>query len=291
MENCYALLGISPMAGTEEIEEAYGRKKKEFGADAAKQKELDDAYNEAIMATFAPIRAFSSPLPPLTIGKHKKMQPQAPIQPDYVPNVLQPTTSQSAYAAPSTGVSADQEVADLVEEATVSFTDAELMNMNVSELRGNYFPLMKDDDEDETGFLTLGIENKLLRYYAWTYIVMVTLDIVMRLWIGPRWLALTEFTIPERAPALLSILFAFLSIVYCFVCALPMPFATRFFLLGQPPDKSSMLWGLFFLSIVCAFFLRWLTGRFLPPGVAGSMGSFVVIAMALSLGTLRYSGD
>ena len=53
MKDCYTLLGISPMAGAVEIEEAYQRKKIEFGADASKQQELDNAYNEAIMAPFA----------------------------------------------------------------------------------------------------------------------------------------------------------------------------------------------------------------------------------------------
>ena len=92
MENCYVLLGIPPTAGTEEIEEAYQRKKKEFGADASRLQELDGAYNEAIMATFAPIRAFSSPLPPLTIGKN-------PPQPQAVP--VQPAPAQALPQAPS----------------------------------------------------------------------------------------------------------------------------------------------------------------------------------------------
>ena len=71
-EGCYALLGIPPTATSYEIEEAYQKKKIEFGSDTSKQKELDSAYNEATTASFAPLRASSSPMP---TGKQKKPQP------------------------------------------------------------------------------------------------------------------------------------------------------------------------------------------------------------------------
>ena len=343
MENCYVLLGIAPTATTDEIEEAYQRKRLEFGLDFSRQKELDSAYNEAIMATFAPIRAFSSPLPPLTTGKMAPQapqaaqpapaqaipavpQPQIPVQaapaqavpqepflqpqfiqpqiqvqpapvqpapPPYVQEASQPAF-QPAYSGPYIGAPADPALRDLVEETPVSFSDAELMNMDVSKIRGNYAPDTRDDD-DETGFLiSLGIENRLLRYYVKIYIAVVVFDMVMRLWVGPGWLMLTESISSDqmpRTPALLSILFAFVSVVYCFICALPVPFATRFFVLGQPPDKNSLMWTLFFLCVMSAYLLRWLTARFLPLNIAGSAVSFMVTAMMLSLGTLRYGGD
>jgi hypothetical protein len=48
------------------------------------------------------------------------------------------------------------------------------------------------------------------------------------------------------------------------------------------------MWAMFFLSIVSAFLLRNLTGRFLPHEITGSAMSFTIAAMALSIGTLRH---
>ena len=169
------------------------------------------------------------------------------------------------------------------------FTDAELMKLDVSELRENYISHLQDEN-DEAEIFFLGIENKLLRYYVKIFIVMLVFDMAMRLLVGPRWLAPISASQISSMPVLLSILLAFVSIVYCFVCALPVPFATRFFLLGQPPEKSLIMWTLFYLCIVSASSLRWLTGRFLPADVAGSDISFFAAAMALSIGTLRHEG-
>jgi len=293
MGNCYELLGIAPTAATEEIEEAYQSKKKEFMADASKQQELNSAYNEAIMATFAPIRAFASPLPPLATGKNSSPDAPSPIQTVPAPAQPQPLSApespmrQPPQATPNrhAGESAD-------EDAPMALIDSQLINMNVSEIR-NHMPQMEDENDD-AGSFSLGIKNKLLRYFVKTYIAVVVFDMAMRLLVGPRWLVLTEVISAGQIPStpmLLSIVFALVSIVYCFICALPAPFAARFFLLGQPPDKSSMMWTLFFLSIVSASLLRWLTARFLPLNIAGSAVSFVIAAMALSLGTLRYEGD
>ena len=172
------------------------------------------------------------------------------------------------------------------------FTDAELIKMDVSELRENYISQLQDENDDAEVFF-LGIENKLLCFYVKTYIVMVIFDVIMRLWVGPGWLTLTGIPNPDQmsasTPAFLSVLFTFISIVYCFVCVLPMPFAARFFILGQPPDKRSVLWGLFSLGIICAFLLRRLGGLLLPLNVTGSAISFTIAAMALCLGTLRYN--
>ena len=329
MENCYALLGIAPSAATDEIEEAYQRKKREFGADASKQQELDRAYNDARMATFAPIHAFSpsSPLPPLATGKQQSPQPQVqatpaqpepqapfpqpqfiqpqqeatvqaapvqaePVQYPYAPEAPQPTY-QSTYTGSYAGGSVAEEIQGLVEEVPVSFSDAELMNMDVSALRESYMPHIQDDDEETGLLISMGIENKLLRYYVKTYIAAVIFDMAMRLLLGTKWVMLTESVKPEQiphTPVFLSIMFAFVSIVYCFICVLPTPFAARFFILGQPPDKNSTMWVLFSLGIVFALLLRWLTGRFLPINIVGSAISFTLAAMALNVGTLRYDG-
>ena len=297
------LLGVAPTASTEDIEEAYQRKKKEFAEDAYRQQALESAYNEAIMATFAPIRAYSSPLPPLTTGKrgHRVIQAE-PVQPEPVlpePVVPPVTVHEPAQPEPVQPMPVEPqpwqetEVEDLVEDAPVSFTDTELLNMNVTELRESYTPQTQDEN-NETSFLSFGIENRLLRYYVRTYVAMVVFDMIMRLLVGPRWLVVTEIVSAEHmtpTPVLLSIAFAFVSIAYGFVCSLPAPFTVRFFILGQPPDKSAIVSALFFLSVVFAFLLRWLTWSFLPFNITGSVISFMVAAMVLSIGTLRYAGD
>ena len=345
MENCHTLLGITPAAGMEEIEEAYQRKKLEFGADPSKQQELEIAYNEAVMATFAPIRAFSSPLPPLET--QKKAQPQASVgtplpqpdpqpqasvdaplpqpdsqplpvpeipdpqpplsagaplpQPDSKPHLtpeftqpqgFEQSTFQSEYKS-HTGASISQEARKPVEDTPVRFSDAQLISMDVSELRESYVSQVQDENE-EAGPPFLGIENKLQRNYVIIYIGVVVFDIIMRLLVGPAWLVLITVPSPEQmlpTPMPLSIIFAFLSIIYCFICAIPAPFAARFFILQQPPDKNSTMWALFFLGIVGASLLRWLGGLFLPLNISGSVVSFVLVVMSVNFVTLRYEGD
>ncbi|MCL2009374.1 MAG: hypothetical protein FWG71_02360 [Synergistaceae bacterium] len=287
MENCYALLEIPPTAGTEEIEEAYQRKKKEFGADASKLRELDDAYNEAIMATFMPIRAFSSPLPPLTTGKK-------------IPPVTQPLPVQSApiqavpvQAAPVQPQPQITPVQHIQAPESMSFTDNDLMNMDVSAIRESYMGRMQDTDEEAESF-TLGIENRLARYYVKTCIAVLVFDMLMRLLIGPKWLVLTAIISPGQIPStpvLLLLILSFVSIAYCFLCALPMPLTMRYVILGQPPDKNSVMWMQFFMCVLFAFLARRLTAYFLPFNVTGSAISFSIAAMALSFGTLRYDGD
>jgi len=306
----YELLGITPTANTEEIEAAYKRKKEEFMGEAEKLQELDSAYNEAIMATFAPIRAFASPLPPLQIGKAvKPAAPQPQIQPKVEPRrepqerepqelepvdtqleverVLlgelneqptiksQPAPSQPTYAARHAGGTG------------MPFSDTQIMDMDVSDIR-NHMPQEEDTEEHEP---FLGIENKLLGYYVKTFLAVVVFDIIMRLLFGPAWLVLTEAISAEQIPAtsrLLLIPLAFVSIAYCFICALPMPSAVRFFVLGQPPDKTAVMWTLFFISITLAFLLHWLTGRILPYNITGSSASLIIVASALSFKTLQY---
>jgi len=344
MGNCYELLEIAPTASTEEIEEAYQRKKKEFTGDAAKQQELDSAYNDAIMATFAPIRAFASPLPPLLTRKSSpsdaqiipvqaapaqvapaqaepiqatpvQTQSQVQVQPQsYAP---QPEAEQPTYAQPQEQMSAHPihmpeskpESKPEIEQPTpvqfqaqkpagkenpAAFTDAQIMNMDISEMK-SYIPQNEIEDEGkEAGKPFLGIEDKLLQHYAKTYIAVVVFDIVMRLLFGPRWLVFTEVVRSAEympaTPLLLLIPLAFVSIVFCFICALPIPFATRFFVIGHPPDKNSVTWSLFFVSITCAFLLHWLAGRLLPYSITGSSVSLIIVSVALSLKTLQYEG-
>ena len=113
MEECYLLLGISPAASADEIEEAYQNIKRELVSDRFERnseermkafsmmQKLDKAYNEAIMAVFAPIKAFA-----VSEGT---------------------TTIQSSY------VIRPEVIGDLVEEAPVSFSDEQLLNMDIGE--------------------------------------------------------------------------------------------------------------------------------------------------------------
>ena len=290
MENCYELLEITPTANMEEIEAAYQRKKKEFMGDSTKQQELDSAYNDAIMATFAPIRAFASPLPPLIM---KKNNPPPDVQ--AAPAQVTPVQAAPVQPAPVQDIPAQPEpVQPQTQMAATSmpFSDEQIMNMDVSEIK-IYIPQDENEDDDaRTPFL--GIEDKLLRHYVKTYLAVVVFDMVMRLLFGPRWLVFTEVISAEyipTTPLILLIPLAFVSIAYCFICSLPVPFAARFFVIGHPPDKDAVTWSLFFISIAFAFLLHWMTGRILPYNVTGSSASLIIVAGSLSLKTLQYEGS
>ena len=104
MQEYYALLGVLPTAAADEIEEAYQNKKRELSPERFEQgsadwlrafaavKKLDKAYDQAIMATFAPIRAFAAPLPPLPRPEapqrpKKPLRAQPPVRPEPTPQL------------------------------------------------------------------------------------------------------------------------------------------------------------------------------------------------------------
>jgi hypothetical protein len=300
------------------------------------RKDLDAAYNNAIMATFAPIQAFSGPMPKLSNPQDGVERPwlvgtPGPQTPERVsrtqppqaqPPQTQPTQAQrreTARTAPSYSRRAspapsfsDSELEGLVEDVPASFSDADLLKMNVEELRKSYAP-----QEEETGFFTLGIEDRLLRYYVKAYLVFALFELAMRLSLGGDWVGAMEsfnhYSIilptfyvdrmehPSLAAAismsppstLMWIVSSFVSIAYLFCCSLPMPIVTRFFILGQPPENGAAHWTFAFLSIVAAVALYSLTGflfRFLPLSCAGSGMNLAFIAPSLCLGTMRYEG-
>ena len=183
----------------------------------------------------------------------------------------------------------------------MSFSDAQLLNMDIQDLRESYAPQKK-----ESVFFTLGIEDKLLRYYVKAYLAFTLFDLLMRLSLGMAWVGMSgvlnhysaSLSLPETLAAppsmFMSVAASFVSMLYLFCCSLPMPIVTRFFILGQPPEKGAVRWMCVFLSIAAALALYSLTGflfRFLPADWAGSGTSLVFIAPPLCLVTLRYEGD
>ena len=322
MQEYYALLGVLPTAAADEIEEAYQNKKRELSPERFEQgsadwlrafaaaKELDKAYDQAIMATFAPIRAFAAPLPPLPRPEAQRpkeplraqppVRPEPTVQPQSAPRASydppqETAPIQSSYQPSSRSSSGaaltDSELRGLVEEVPVSFSDAQLLNMDIQDLRESYAPQKK-----ESVFFTLGIEDKLLRYYVKAYLAFTLFYLLMRLSLGMAWVGmsgvLNHYSVPPSM--FMSVAASFVSMFYLFCCSLPMPIVTRFFILGQPPEKGAVRWMCVFLSIAAALALYSLTGflfRFLPADWAGSGTSLVFIAPPLCLVTLRYEGD
>jgi hypothetical protein len=348
MQEYYSLLGVFPTATADEIEEAYQNKKREFAPERFEQgtaewlrafaalKELDKAYDQAIMATFAPIRAFADPLPPLprpsvpqNKTKPKQAQPSVSFEPE-VPGHPQaqsaPSVSyepprkttlqssppyQSSYRPLPESFSEDSDFRGLVEEVPVSFSDAQLLDMDIQDLRESYAP-----HKEESVFFTLGIQDRLLRFYVKTYLAFVLFDLLMRVSLGTAWVAMSgalnhysAFLMeiaPPRAtlaetlatmpptPLFMSAVASFISMFYLFCCSLPMPIVTRFFILGQPPEKGATRWMLAFLSIAVALILYSLTGflfRFLPADWGGSGMNLIFVAPPLCLATMHYQGD
>jgi hypothetical protein len=339
MQEYYSLLGVLPTATADEIEEAYQNKKLEFSPERFEQgtadwlrafatlKELDKAYDQAIMATFAPIRAFSAPLSPLPRSdapKNKTEPRQAQPPASFEPKAQQPSspaphepprtaTTQSSYQSSYQLLpeEPDSGFRGLVEEVPVSFSDAQLLHMDIQDLRESYVPHKK-----ESVFFTLGIEDRLLRFYVKTYLAFVLFDLIMRAALGMAWVgmssvfnhysAILKDAAPSGAvlaetlasvpppPLFMSVLASFISMFYLFCCSLPMPIVTRFFILGQPPEKGAARWTLAFLSLIVALVLYSLTGflfHFLPADWAGSGTSLIFIAPPLCLATMRYEGD
>jgi hypothetical protein len=334
MEEYYALLDVLPMATAEEIEEAYRNKKHEFAPENfeqgspewvqsfAMQKELDKAYNEAIMATFVPIQAFSAHSASAArtttptggnVPQGKERSKEANVNtlppPSFSPQGMSPI--RSSYVGQTGRAPMSASLESLVEEVPVSFSDAQLLNMDIGELRETYMP-----QKTESTFFTFGIEDRLLRYYVKTYLAFTILDWIMRLSLGTVWtggadifnhyIRHLEAVLPEGAtiadaltstppPSFIMVtLTSIISMAYLFFCSLPMPIVTRFLILGQPAEKGTMQWMLCFLAICAAFVLYKLTGFLfwlLPAVWAGSGVNLVFITPALCLPTLKYEGN
>jgi len=326
MEECYVLLGISPAATTEEIEQAYLDKKREFAPDRFEQgseewqrassmlEELDKAYNDAIMATFAPIKAFTASAPPPSPA-----------------SIHSPSYGKRPESAP---VKVAVNLDDLVEEVPVSFSDEQLLSMDIGQLRESY-----ESSQEKFLLLTWGIEDKLLRHYVMAYVGFVIMNLMIVFSLGGH----PSFTIQslwgrhhagqmERAAnvlrdagavgtmhpgmaqhfadaaqqmteaarqmtttvvqpsALMLILMAFVTTGYYFLCSLPMPIITRFIIMGQPASETVTRWVLYSLSITAAVVLHSLTG-WLIGNWAGSVLTLAFVAVLLCSVTVQYEGS
>ncbi|MDR2523320.1 MAG: J domain-containing protein [Synergistaceae bacterium] len=309
MERYNALLGVHPAASADEIEEAYQSKRREIAPERftqgseehqralAAMQELDRAYNEALMASFAPIRAFSA-APPKTPQPH----PVSPVEEVGIPPESLAFV-RSSYVPPPRPAARD--LKGLVEEAPISFSDAQLLNMDVGALRES-----ASLGEEEPGVLTFGIQDPLARFYVRAYLGFAFFDLVMTLLLGAVWrgmsgryvafvseampnLSLVQALVENRPSLLMSIVTPFFSTLYLFFCSLPMPVVTRFFVMGQPTENGTARWMLTFASIMAAYAIYALTGflfQLLPPAWAGSSASLFFVAPALCLVTIRYQG-
>jgi hypothetical protein len=331
MQEYYSLLGVPPTATADEIEEAYRNKQRELSPERFEQgtgewlrafatmKELDKAYDHAIAATFAPIRAFSAPQntaeprqqPPVRLEPKIQQVESRYVSPTSYEPLQEAAPIQSSYRPLSGPSLTDSALRGLVEEVPVAFSDAQLLNLNVQDLRESYAPQKK-----ESAFFTWGIKDRLLRYYVKTYVTFMLCDLLMRASLGMAWVGMSgvfnhySALLKEMAPSgvslaetlaaapspslFMSVIASFVSVAYLFLCSLPMPIVTRFFILGQPPEKGAMRWILVFLSIAAALVLYSLTGflfRFLPADWAGSGMSLVFVAPTLCIVTIRYEGD
>ncbi|MDR2528144.1 MAG: hypothetical protein LBD04_03870 [Synergistaceae bacterium] len=329
MERYDVLLGVHPAASADEIEEAYQNRKREiaperFTPDSEEHRrallamrELDRAYDEALMTTFTPIRAGlpkatqSRPpasggalQPPITPASSPAAAPQPPIQPS-PPPYESFVSVRSSYAPPSNPAAA-KELKGLVGETFVSFSDAQLLNMDIGTLRESQMT-----SGEGAGVLAFGIEDPLLRFYVRAYLGFAFFDLLMTLLLGVAWRGMSSRyvsfimeTMPnlplpqalaESQPSLpIVVATPFISMLYLFFCSLPMPIATRFFIMGQPAGNEAARWLLVFISVAAAHAIYAMTGflfRLLPPAWAGSSASLFFVAPTLCLVTVRYQGE
>ncbi len=322
MEEYYVLLGVHPTSTAEEIEEAYLNKKRaaapeqykrdslEWQNAVAMQSRLEKAYNDAIMATFAPIRAFSAP-------HSTEAKTSAPAQhlprPETARDPKPPAAQRPTPPTPrfnETAISHGEVFEGLVEEVPLSLSDKELLSMDIGQLRDS----LKPQKKQRASFFTFGIEDKLLRYYVITYLSFTLLDLLMRLTMGAAWVGMSGIyshytavlqeglpagaAIPGTAAAEPSTIGAFaasvFSMLYLFFCSLIMPIVTRFFICGQPVGRAVTRWMLCVLSIFAALIVYAVTGFLfwlLPAEWAGSTTSLIFIAPSLCWVTLKYEGN
>jgi hypothetical protein len=282
MEECYALLGISPTMDTEEIEKAYQEKKRGLAPDSLEHSKLDKAYNDAIMATFAPIKvSVVQALPPV---------PEAPAH--------------MTFDGPAA-------------EPPVSFSDEQLLNMDIGELRESY------EQTPRSVFLTWGIEDRLLRCYVMAFAGFVVIDLIVSSLGGSQAFNITGAATSRRVdqmaeimsrsnlPAfregaqqlttmkqemmpgsvappsgLAALLKAFVVTVHYFFCSLPMPIVMRFFIKNEPissmPARLAYYSFFSFLAAILFFLTRPLLGSWVGSAVALGFASVVLSSVTLS---------
>jgi len=308
------------------MERAYLDKKREIAPD--RLKELDIAYNYAIMATFAPVKAFAASAPAIV------PQPQPTALPD--PG-KRPGTAHDESA---------ENLSSLVEETPVSLSDERVLLMDAGQLRRSYEPF-----QEQPVIYTWGIKNALLRRYVMIYAAFVVLGLIVaalggrpthsimssmaaqqadisaqqaehgaellysiataqsHLHTGPETAQLMRDTARQvretaeqaretaqqmRAEAvpptmLVAILIVFVSTVYYFLCALPVPFILRFLIMGERAEGG----GVYIMSMISmstASVLRFLTSGWLG-NWAGDMIVMAFAALLLGLITVSYEGS
>ncbi|MDR3265601.1 MAG: J domain-containing protein [Synergistaceae bacterium] len=337
MEDCHALLGIHPASGSDEIEEAYRRKKHEYAPSrftegssewknaVAMQKKLEQAYDEAIMASFAPIRATSPPSRPAPAPSPQIPRQEAPrqealrqeIPQQEIPKMQVPrkpnaaprdvSTEGAPLRSSWTPTSRGPELDGLVEEVPVALSDEDLLKMDISQLRETYVTPPKEPSP----LFTLGIEDPLLRTIAWMFLSFTLLDFLMRVMMGGTWANMSGFFrlasgmgdfmnggavvtgAPPPAPSVLwSLITSIVSMGYIFACSLVMPIAVRFFLLGEPMAGRMRIFA-DVASIAAAAIVMLPVGlifKILPAEWAGSDLNLFFVTPAICEAILKYGG-
>jgi len=254
LNECYVLLGIPPSASTEEIEKAYADKKREIEPD--RLKELDAAYNEAIMATFAPVKG--SAVSSLSIDKRQEQE----------------------NTAGKAGGKAD--------EIPAALPDNRLLYMDAGQLEEDYDPF-----KNEPLFLTWGIRNTLLRRYVMIYAAFVILGLLIFALGGPPYpnevigaaanLDAGAPMVAPMVPTVLAVLMVFVATGYYFLCALPVPIIIRFMLMGEPL-RGIMIYMFSVLSALVLYTATaWLLGDW-----AGSHPMLAFVSAILCAVTIMY---
>lgn len=304
MEECYTVLGVRPTATAEEIEAAYFAAKRAAdpalfpeGSEERKknlelQAKLEKAYNDAIMATFGPVR----------------VEPVA-----HSGTLVQAAVPQKASATPLKKLTpsdeSDLELEKLVKERPISFSDEQLLSMSIDEIRGN----VHQEKKRKAGIWgKMGIQDPLMGYYLNTFLVFVIFDFLGRVSLGPAWNGLSshfaatmEAALPKGVslPVALAaapspsvfwmILTSLISMSYLFLCSLVMPIVVRFLICGQPVERVTTRFMVSTLSIFAALLLYRLTHflfLLLPSEWGGAPFNLAFIAPPLCWRTIKYNG-